>query len=311
MNNKRIIFMGTSSFGIPLLEALIAKTKVVLIVTQLDKKINNKEIKSPIKEIALKNNIKVLTVEDVNNYERDLILLRPDLIIVCAFRQMLSKKILAIPPLGCFNIHASLLPKLRGGAPIHRALMKGHHKTGVSITYMIEKLDAGDIVAQQETEIKIDDDYGTLHDRLSLMAKDLLMVILPEVIAKKINLQKQCEQEASYAWHIERKDEKLDFSKTKKELFNQIRGLNPTPGAYALLHGKIHKIWKSTIGQNGYSNKINGEIINLYDDGLGIKVSNGELIITEIQVEGKNRMRVREFLNGFQNKESLLGRIFE
>ncbi len=310
MNDKRVIFMGTSTFGVPLLEALITKTKVVLVVMQPAQKANDNFTPS-IKDIALKNNLKVLTVENINNYERDLILLNPDLIIVCAYRQILSKNILAIPLLGCFNVHASLLPKLRGGAPIHRALINGYRKTGVSITKMVEKLDAGDIFAQRETEISLKDDYGTLHDRLSLIAKDLLIDTLPDIINKKVISQKQCESDVSYAWHIERKDEKLDFCKTKKELFNQIRGLNPDPGAYALLHGKIHKIWKSVIGENGYSNKINGEIINLYDDGLGIKVSNGELIITEIQVEGKKRMTVREFLNGFQNKDSLLGDIFE
>lgn len=312
MKNTKVIFMGTASFAIPLLEALIENCTVMLIITQPDKQINgNKVSVPPVKEIALKHNIQVIQPENVNDQFVMIQNLAPDIIITCAYGQILSQQILSIPRLGCINIHASLLPKLRGGAPIQRAIMNGYYKTGVTIAYMTSKLDAGDIISQVETRISNEDNAGTLHDRLSILARELLLKTLPNIISGNVTRVKQNNNEATYAWNIERKDEKIDFSKTRREVFNQIRGLNPWPGAYSVLEGKIYKIWNARVGKNGYIDRFNGEIINLYEDGIGVRVNNGEIIITEIQVEGKNRMSVRDYLNGLQDKERLIGKIFE
>ncbi len=313
MKKLRVIFMGTPIFCAPILEELINKYNVILIVTQPDRKKAGKDenIELPIKEIALKNKIKLLQPEDINKVYKDIANLAPNIIITCAYGQILNKDILAIPPLGCINVHASLLPKLRGGAPIHRAIINGFSKTGITIIEMVSKMDAGPIIAQAETAISDNDNVKTLHDRLSLMGKDLLMDTLPDIISGNITKSKQEESEVTYAWNIERKDEKIDFSKNKRQVYNQIRGLNPWPGAYAILDSKIHKIWTAKIGNGYYTSKFNGEIISIYDDGIGVKVSNGEIIITEMQIEGKKKIYITDYLNGIPDKKLLLGKIFE
>ena len=307
MENIRIIFMGTPKFGVPILKALIDNYHLVGVITQPDKSFNI----SPIKKLALEFNLPLFQPEDITKEEGLIKDLNPDLIITCAYGQFISKNILDYPKFGCLNVHASLLPKLRGGAPIHRAIINGYHKTGVTIMKTILKMDAGDIISQIETEIKEDDTVGTLHDRLSLLGRDLLIKTLPKIIKGEVKYLKQDHSLATYAPILTKNDEKIDFNKNKREIINLIRGLNPYPGAYALLDNKVYKIWKARMGENGFMNYLNGEIIKIYDDGLGVKVGNGEIIIEEIQVEGKKRLAVKDFLNGLQNKETLIGEVFQ
>ncbi len=307
MENIRIIFMGTPKFGVPILKALIDNYHLVGVITQPDKSFNI----SPIKKLALEFNLPLFQPEDITKEEGLIKDLNPDLIITCAYGQFISKNILDYPKFGCLNVHASLLPKLRGGAPIHRAIINGYHKTGVTIMKTILKMDAGDIISQIETEIKEDDTVGTLHDRLSLLGRDLLIKTLPKIIKGEVKYLKQDHSLATYAPILTKNDEKIDFNKNKREIINLIRGLNPYPGAYALLDNKVYKIWKARMGENGFMNYLNGEIIKIYDDGLGVKVGNGEIIIEEIQVEGKKRLAVKDFLNGLQNKETLIGKVFQ
>lgn len=307
MENIRIIFMGTPKFGVPILKALIDNYHLVGVITQPDKSFNI----SPIKKLALEFNLPLFQPEDITKEEGLIKDLNPDLIITCAYGQFISKNILDYPRFGCLNVHASLLPKLRGGAPIHRAIINGYHKTGVTIMKTILKMDAGDIISQIETEIKEDDTVGTLHDRLSLLGRDLLIKTLPKIIKGEVKYLKQDHSLATYAPILTKNDEKIDFNKNKREIINLIRGLNPYPGAYALLDNKVYKIWKARMGENGFMNYLNGEIIKIYDDGLGVKVGNGEIIIEEIQVEGKKRLAVKDFLNGLQNKETLIGKVFQ
>lgn len=311
MNDIRVVFMGTPVFAVPILEALIKEYNVVGVVTQPDSNLGNVVRYSPIKELALKNNIKVLQPENIKSEFYEVIELKPDIVITCAYGQIIPMEILKYPKYGCINVHASLLPELRGGAPIHRAIINGYSKTGITIMYMEEKMDTGDIISQAETNITDEDNVGTLHDRLSILGRDLLMETFPKIISGDINPIKQDSSKATYAWNIKREDEKIDFEKSKREVFNKIRGLNPWPGAYCIFDGKICKVWNSRIGDGYYSNNINGEIVKIYDDGIGVKVSEGEIIFTEIQLEGKKRMLVKEFLNGIQNKESLIGKILE
>lgn len=313
MNNLKVIFMGTPEFSLPVLEGLNSKYNVVMVVCQPDKQSNRGVVQySPVKDFAIKNNIKVFQPVNVKNEYHEILIEKPDLIVTCAYGQIIPKEILDYPKYGCINVHASLLPKLRGGAPIHRAIIEGHKETGITIMKMKEKMDAGDIISQVKTEILDDDTVGTLHDKLSVLARDLLLSTIPNIISGNINLVRQNEEEATFAWNIKREDEKIDFSKTTREIYNQIRGLNPWPGAYAILSGRIIKIWASRYGDKFFNEEVlNGQIVELYKDGIGVKTSNGEIIITELQLEGKRRMLANEFMNGVVNKELLVGRMFE
>lgn len=313
MNNLKVIFMGTPEFSLPVLEGLNSKYNVVMVVCQPDKPSNRGVVQySPVKDFAIKNNIKVFQPVNVKNEYHEILSEKPDLIVTCAYGQIIPKEILDYPKYGCINVHASLLPKLRGGAPIHRAIIEGHKETGITIMKMKEKMDAGDIISQVKTEILDDDTVGTLHDKLSVLARDLLLSTIPNIISGNINLVRQNEEEATFAWNIKREDEKIDFSKTTREIYNQIRGLNPWPGAYAILSGRIIKIWASRYGDKFFNEEVlNGQIVELYKDGIGVKTSNGEIIITELQLEGKRRMLANEFMNGVVNKELLAGRMFE
>ena len=313
MNNLKVIFMGTPEFSLPVLEGLNSKYNVVMVVCQPDKPSNRGVVQySPVKDFAIKNNIKVFQPVNVKNEYHEILSEKPDLIVTCAYGQIIPKEILDYPKYGCINVHASLLPKLRGGAPIHRAIIEGHKETGITIMKMKEKMDAGDIISQVKTEILDDDTVGTLHDKLSVLARDLLLSTIPNIISGNINLVRQNEEEATFAWNIKREDEKIDFSKTTREIYNQIRGLNPWPGAYAILSGRFIKIWASRYGDKFFNEEVlNGQIVELYKDGIGVKTSNGEIIITELQLEGKRRMLANEFMNGVVNKELLVGRMFE
>lgn len=313
MNNLKVIFMGTPEFSLPVLEGLNSKYNVVMVVCQPDKPSNRGVVQySPVKDFAIKNNIKVFQPVNVKNEYHEILSEKPDLIVTCAYGQIIPKEILDYPKYGCINVHASLLPKLRGGAPIHRAIIEGHKETGITIMKMKEKMDAGDIISQVKTEILDDDTVGTLHDKLSVLARDLLLSTIPNIISGNINLVRQNEEEATFAWNIKREDEKIDFSKTTREIYNQIRGLNPWPGAYAILSGRIIKIWASRYGDKFFNEEVlNGQIVELYKYGIGVKTSNGEIIITELQLEGKRRMLANEFMNGVVNKELLVGRMFE
>lgn len=313
MNNLKVIFMGTPEFSLPVLEGLNSKYNVVMVVCQPDKPSNRGVVQySPVKDFAIKNNIKVFQPVNVKNEYHEILSEKPDLIVTCAYGQIIPKEILDYTKYGCINVHASLLPKLRGGAPIHRAIIEGHKETGITIMKMKEKMDAGDIISQVKTEILDDDTVGTLHDKLSVLARDLLLSTIPNIISGNINLVRQNEEEATFAWNIKREDEKIDFSKTTREIYNQIRGLNPWPGAYAILSGRIIKIWASRYGDKFFNEEVlNGQIVELYKDGIGVKTSNGEIIITELQLEGKRRMLANEFMNGVVNKELLVGRMFE
>ncbi len=313
MKNTKVIFMGTPEFAIPVLESLIENTNVIAVVTQPDKEVGrHHEIEpTPIKKLAQKNNIKVFQPTKIRKDYQNIIDMKPDIIITCAYGQIIPEEILNAPKLGCINVHASLLPRLRGGAPLHHALIDGEEKTGVTIMYMDKNMDTGDIISQREYIIKDTDNVENIHDELSIIGRDLLMDTLPSIIDGTNTRTKQEESEATYGFNISREDEHIDFSKTTRQVFNQIRGLNSWPGAYTIYEGKILKVWASRIGSNYDPIKNNGEIINTYDDGFGVKTSNGEIVITMVQPEGKKKMPAIDFINGERNKGSMIGKILK
>lgn len=312
MNHIKILFMGTPEFSVNVLQGLIENYEVVGVVTQPDKEVGRKhEIKfSPVKELAIKHDIKVYQPSHIKSEYEDLLKHPVDFIVTCAYGQIIPKELLEFPKYGCINVHASLLPKLRGGAPIHKAIINNYPRTGVTIMYMVEKMDAGDIISQVDTPIFPEDNVGTLHDRLSIMGTKLLLETIPNIISGNIHPVKQNEEEVTYAWNITREEEKIDFNRSTIDIYNQIRGLNPWPGAYALLDQNVVKIYASRISDSFFTTRKNGEIGKIYEDGIGVSTKDGEIIITELQFAGKRKMSAKEYLNGVQ-KEELIGKIFE
>ena len=309
----KIIFMGTPDFSVPILKGLIENYKVRAIVTQPDKMVgrSQKIVFPPIKQVGIDNTILVLQPDKIRNEIETIKEMQPDLIVTCAYGKILPKELLEIPKLGCINVHASLLPKLRGGAPIHHAIIDGYKKTGITIMYMNEKMDEGDIISQKEIDITETETASTLHDKLSILGRNLLLETLPSIINKKNSRIKQDNDNATYGFVIKREDEKIDFTKTKREIYNQIRGLNSWPGAYCLIDGKILKIWESKKSDNMFPNKIDGEITNIYDEGFGVKVNDGEIIIKTVQPEGKTKMKASDYARGMTNKGNFIGKVLE
>ncbi len=299
----KLVFMGTPKFSVPVLEGLIEKYNVIGVVTQPDKLVGRNQTLtfSPVKEIAIKNNIAVLQPIKIRNEYQAILDLKPDIIVTCAYGQFIPDEILECPKYGCINVHASLLPKLRGGAPIHWSIINGDEYTGITIMDMLSKMDAGDIISQEKIKIEDKDNLESLENKLSALGKDLLLKTLPTIIdgtAKRIT---QNENDVTFAFNIKREDEKINFSKTKKEIFNLIRGLNPEPGSYALLDNKIIKIFNAYIGND--TKQELGSITNIYKDGIGIQTSDGEIVITDIQIEGKKRIFVKDYLNGIDKEQ--------
>ena len=305
--------MGTPSFAVPVLEGLIQNYEVVMVVCQPDRKKNRhgEVIMPDTKVIALENGIPVFQPENIREDYAHILAMKPDMIVTCAYGQFIPKEIIDYPKYGCINIHASLLPTLRGGAPIHRAIIEGHKETGVTIMKMVPKMDAGDIITQEKIEILDEDTVGTLHDKLSILGKDLVLKTIPMILSGTATYTKQNESEATFAWVINKEDEHLDFNLTTREIINKVRGLNPFPGCYCMLSGRRLKIWKCTYGTTVSDMSLIGQIIKIYDNGIGVRTSNGEVIITELQLEGKRKMNASEFLNGVVNKDLLVGRILE
>ncbi len=307
----KIVFMGTPEFSVPILEGLIENYDVIGVVTQPDKEVGRSHaIKfSKVKEVALANDIRVFQPIKIREDYDDIVKLNPDLIVTCAYGQIIPKVLLDLPKYGCINVHASLLPKLRGGAPIHRAILNGDMKTGITIMYMDEHMDTGDIIQSEEVLIDKNDTVGTLHDKLSIMGKELLLTVLNKYKDGNFPHVRQDDSEATYAPIIKREDELVDFNETSLDIYNKIRGLNPFPVAYATLDGKVMKLYASSIKDNVYTSKRNGEIVRVYSDGIGVSTKDSEIVITEIKPEGKRKMSVKEYLNGI-DKESLIGKVF-
>lgn len=309
MKDKKIVFMGTPIFSVPVLEKLIENYNVIGVVTQPDKEVGRKRIltKSPVKIFAEQNNIKVLQPIKLRDEYQDIIDLNPDMIVTCAYGQILPKELLEYPKYKTINVHASLLPKYRGGAPIHHAIINGEKTTGITIMRTDVGMDDGDIITKREIEILDTDDYETLSNKLSILGSDLLIETLPDIFNEKVTYQKQNNEEATFAYTIKRDDERLDFTKTTNEIYNKIRALSLT-GSYAILDDEEIKIYSSFKGEKIGS--IEGQIICIYKDGIGVATSDGEIIITSIQVPGKKKMLVKDYLNGI-NKDSLIGKIFK
>lgn len=302
-----IVFMGTPAFSVPILEALVASEYTVsAVVTQPDRPVGRKKVltPSPVKEAALKHQIEVLQPEKISGspeMER-IIELNPDLIVTAAFGQFLPTKLLNVPKYGAINVHASLLPKYRGGAPVHYSLIKGEKETGVSIMYMKKKMDAGDVLAQKSLPITRADDVGTLFNRLSILGRDLLMETIPKIFEGDVHPVPQDEARVTFSPNITPEQEVLNWNKTAAEIDFQVRGLRPFPGTYTFLEGERFKIWAVT-PLEVETDKTPGTIIDIQKDTILVACGKGTVVqLDEVQPAGKKRMTTAAYISGLGSK---------
>ncbi|MFD2655269.1 methionyl-tRNA formyltransferase [Gracilibacillus thailandensis] len=298
---KKIIFMGTPDFAVPVLEGLIKEDyHIDLVVTQPDRPRGRKKILTPppVKAAAEKHDIPVFQPEKIKDDYEEIKKRNPDLIVTAAFGQILPKGLLEIPKFGCINVHASLLPKLRGGAPIHYAILEGHDKTGISIMYMAEKLDAGDVISQKEVTIEDNDDVATLHDKLSELGADLLLETIPSIFSGEANRKPQDDSQTTFAPNITRDQEKIDWTQPQQDVYNRIRGLHPWPVAFTTWNGKVLKVYQAA-KVNKTTNEQAGSVIDISEEGLLVATGDHKAIqLTVVQPAGKKKMTTADFLRG-------------
>ncbi|MBB3110468.1 methionyl-tRNA formyltransferase [Paenibacillus phyllosphaerae] len=298
----RIVFMGTPSFAVPSLEALLAAGhEIAAVVTQPDRPKGRKKVMTPppVKEAALLRGLAVYQPEKLRGSDtvQAIAELAPDLIVTAAYGQILPKAVLEIPRLGCINVHGSLLPKYRGGAPIQRSIINGESVTGVTIMYMAEGLDTGDMISRVEIPINDEDNSGTIFEKLSASGAELLMATLPALEAGTVQAEKQNEAEATYAPNLTRDDERIDWAKPARAIFNQVRGLSPMAGAFTLLGGEPFKVW-GCAPQAKDSDYAPGTVVAADDKGIVVQTGEGSLVLHVIQPAGKKAMPVAEWLKG-------------
>lgn len=303
----KIIFMGTPDFSVGTLEALVkAGHEVVLAVTQPDKpKGRGKEMQfTPVKECALKYNIPVYQPKRVREAEciEELRKYDADIMVVVAFGQILPKEILEMTPYGCVNVHASLLPKYRGAAPIQWSIIDGEAVTGVTTMQMNEGLDTGDMLLKVEVPIEAKETGGSLHDKLAEAGAKLCVETLEGLKAGTITPIPQGETTTSYAKMLDKQLGNIDWSKSAVEIERLIRGLSPWPSAYTNWNDKVMKIWDAEV-VNGASESNPGTIVKVEKDAFYVKTGDGLLKVCELQIPGKKRMDAGAFLRGYQVKE--------
>ena len=300
----KLIFMGTPDFAATVLEGLLddANYDVLAVVTQPDRAVGRKkEIKmTPVKEVALAHNLPVYQPEKMSGSDEmaELMTLGADGIVTAAFGQFLPIKLLDSVDFAV-NVHASLLPKYRGGAPIHYAIINGDKEAGVTIMEMVKKMDAGDMIAKASTPITDEDNVGTMFEKLAVIGRDLLLKTLPDYIAGNIKPELQDESKATFSPNITSEEERIDWNKSAREVFNHIRGLYPWPVAHTLLDGKRFKIYEASLAE-GQGQP--GQIIEKGKKTLVVATGDGAISLKTVQPAGKPRMSVVDFLNGVGRK---------
>ena len=308
---KRILFMGTPDIAVGILKCLLDNNyNIVGVVSQPDKKVGRKQIltPTPVKSLAVEHNIPVYQPEKIGDIYEDLKALDIDLIVTCAYGQFLPTKILELPKIRAINVHASLLPKYRGGAPIHKCIIAGEKESGVSIMEMVKKMDAGDVCNVKKVEITESDTMGTLYQKLMICGQEALLEVIDKVIDGTAVFVPQNEEEATVAWNVSKEEEKIDFSLKGMKVYNHIRGLIPVPAGYAYLDGKKMKFHEVGI-LHETSSKPSGTILSIKDDALCISLEDKVLLVYMLQPEGKPKMKAKDYYNG-QGKQ-LIGKIFE
>ncbi len=300
----RIVFMGTPVFAVPSLEVLLASAhKIEAVVTQPDKpKGRHLHVQpSPVKLLAQGQDIRVLQPSSLNDasFEEAISAIAPEAIAVVAYGKIIPAWLLSLPPHGCINVHASLLPAYRGAAPIQRAVMNGDTETGVTTMLLDEGMDTGDVLLQSSVKIEIEDTSGDLARKLSEEGAKLLLKTLDALEDGKINPLKQNEEEASYAPKIEKEEAVIDWAKPASTLRDSIRALSPSPGAFTYFKGKRTKIWSArTLDRKGSVEAPPGGIVDMSKDGIVVATGDQLLVLTVVQMENSKKMTAPEFLRG-------------
>jgi len=296
----RVIFMGTPQFACPTLQRLIDRgDEIPAVVTQPDrpKGRGQKSVPPPVKELAERHGLPVLQPIKVRAPEfiESVREMNPDVVVVVAFGQILPKALLEIPRYGCINVHASLLPRYRGAAPLNWCVINGEIETGVTTMLMDVGLDTGDMLLKKATPIDPDEDTSSLHDRLSLIGADLLYETLDLLVQGKLVPEKQDEALSCYAPMLKKEDGLIDWTRDARTIRNLVRGMSPWPGAFTYLDGKLVKVYRTRIGEGEGAP---GTVIAAGRDGIEVACGGGSLLLDELQLEGKKRLPVRDFLAG-------------
>ena len=300
--NLKVIFLGTPDFAVNTLKKIIdSKHELLAVVTQPDKPVgrSRKPVFSPVKQVALEHGVKVLQynkirlegVQDIKN-------LNPDIMVTCAFGQILSQELIDIPPKGIINVHASLLPKYRGAAPIQWSIINGDNETGVTIMQTEAGIDTGDIITVEKTPILPDETAGELFDRLSIIGANLLVKTLDMIESGSATYTPQNHQLATHVKMLKKEDGIIDFSKDYKSIHNFVRGMTPWPCAYCYLNGKQLKVFKVEKVNGDFGGNSFGEVVCANKSGLILKVADGYIRLSEIQAEGGKRMSDTAYLLG-------------
>ncbi|CAM4252647.1 methionyl-tRNA formyltransferase [Paenibacillus tarimensis] len=294
--------MGTPDFAVPSLHSLVDNGyEVVAAVSQPDRPKGRKKVltPTPVKEAALSRGIPVLQPQRMRSPEAvaELAAFEPDLIVTAAYGQILPKAVLELPRLGCINVHGSLLPQYRGGAPIQRAIINGETVTGVTIMYMAEGLDTGDMISRAEVPIGEDDTSGTMFEKLSKAGAELLLETLPSIVNGTVKAVPQDDAEATYAPNLTRDDERIDWTRSARELYNQVRGLVPMAGAFTYLNGDVLKVWDCR-ALDKQSALAPGTVAEVSASSLLVQTGAGILELLQVQPAGKKAMPVSEWLKG-------------
>ncbi|MHA6532493.1 methionyl-tRNA formyltransferase [Paenibacillus sp. BAC0078] len=301
----KIVFMGTPAFAVPSLQMLVEEGyEVVAVVTQPDRPQGRKKTltPSPVKEAALSLGLPVLQPERLRRPEAvaELAAYEPDMIVTAAYGQILPKSVLELPQNGCVNVHGSLLPKYRGGAPIQRCIINGEKVTGVTLMYMAEGIDTGDMISRAKVPIEDEDTSGTLFEKLSLAGRELLKVEMPRLANGLVQATPQDDSEATYAPNLSREDERIDWSAGSRSIYNRIRGLVPFSGAFTLWNGETFKVWAALKpAENGSGGAVApGTVLAVSERGVEVKTGDGSLLLTSVQPAGKKAMTAADFSRG-------------
>lgn len=293
----RILFLGTPDFAVAALERIVGTdNEVVGVVTQPDRKRNRGEVSfCPVKQFAVEKGIKVYQYESIRKEGvEDIKAINPDIMITCAFGQIISQEILDIPKYGVINIHASLLPKYRGSSPIQWCLVNGESKTGVTIMRTALAVDSGDILLQKEIDILPEENAGELFDRLAVLGGQAIVEALEIIADGRAVYTPQQESQATHYPMISKEDGKIDWSKSAREVFNKMRGFTPWPSAFTTLDGKLFKILKCVVSDKIFDGK-EGQVV-IEERKAYVVCGNGTVELKEVQLEGKKAMPVSDFL---------------
>lgn len=307
MKDKRVVFMGTPDFSVPVLEKLIENTNVILVVTKKDAYVGRKKVltESPVAICAHEHNIEVYKPNKLKEDYEYILNKKPDIIITCAYGSIVPKVVLDYPSYGCINVHASLLPKYRGASPIVASILNGEKETGITIMYMDEGIDTGNIIMSRSIEIEDNDNSLSLSNKLSLLGANLLIDTLPKIFEGENFDIPQDNEEATYVGMLKREDEHIDFNNSVENIKNQVRAFSPEPYTFINIDDTEYKISEVEIKKCDVS-KI-GIIVEVNKDSFGITAKDGIVYIKRIKPSGKKEMSVKDFFNGF-DKTSLLNK---